>query len=67
MKIRTRDGGYITLDMEEIRRAAIAMERAKRSRLVKETGRTYDEVEYALFTYDGDEGRARRYLEGGRA
>jgi len=29
---------------------------------VKETGRTYDEVEYALSTYDGNEEKARDYL-----
>lgn len=62
MKIRTRDGGCITLDMEEIRQAAIAMERAKRSRLVEETGRTWDEVEHSLFLHDGDVEKARDYL-----
>ncbi len=64
MEYRTRDGEYVTLDMEAIRREARAMEYEKRYRLVEATGRTYDEVEYALFTYDGDEGRARGYLEG---
>ncbi len=62
MQIRTRDGGYITLDMEEIRRAVRRQAIEERQRLMEETGHDWDEVEHALFLHDGDAEKARDYL-----
>lgn len=63
MQIKTRDGGYITLDIEEIGRAVRAVRYEQRFRLMEATGCTLDDVEYALYLADDDEDRARAILE----